>query len=135
MSINDTAQKIKLFSGSEKGRGIYYILLITLVAISSFGLGRLSKISQDTGQVSIVYPAGNQVANVVQSVPKAGLPAKASATAGDIGSNSFVASNKGSKYYPIGCSAASSLKEDNKVYFSSEMEAQKAGYTKSISCK
>lgn len=119
MSINDTGPKIKL----------YYILLIVLVAFSSFGLGRLSQTTQNDGQVSIIYPAGDQVANTIQASPK---PAP---KAGDMGSNSFVASNKGSKYYPISCSAADSLKEENKVYFSTETEAQTAGYTKSSSCK
>lgn len=47
----------------------------------------------------------------------------------------FVASKIGKKYYPISCKAAESLSEKNKVYFKTEMEAQRAGYSLSERCK
>jgi hypothetical protein len=136
MSINDSLLKIKQFSDSGKGKAIYYILLIILVAGSSFGLGRLSKISQSEGQVSIIYPGGNQAANAAQSVSKTiSNPApKVGETSLPAGSNGFVASSKGKKYYPVDCSAAGSLKESNKVFFSTEAAAKSAGYTRSSSC-
>jgi hypothetical protein len=49
-------------------------------------------------------------------------------------SGQFVASSQGKKYYPINCTAAQSLSEKNKIYFTSEAEAQAKGYTKSSSC-
>ncbi len=41
----------------------------------------------------------------------------------------FVASKSGTKYHPIeGCSFADRIKPENKIYFSTEKEAQAAGY-------
>lgn len=49
----------------------------------------------------------------------------------------YVASSRGSKYYPILCKAVDSIKETNKIYFSSEQEAQQQGYSRTTSkqCK
>jgi hypothetical protein len=46
----------------------------------------------------------------------------------------FVASKRGKYYYPVDCSLANSLKEENKIYFSSEEEAQKQGYIFNSRC-
>ena len=43
------------------------------------------------------------------------------------------ASIKGSKYYFSNCK--SSIKEENKIYFKGEIEAQNAGYSLSKTCK
>lgn len=53
----------------------------------------------------------------------------AEAQKGDI-----VASSRGSKYYYVYCSGAKSLSEANKIYFSSEEEAEANGYSLSASC-
>ncbi|MBM3228205.1 S1 RNA-binding domain-containing protein [Candidatus Peribacteria bacterium] len=41
----------------------------------------------------------------------------------------FVASKTGKKYYPAGSAAAEKIKEENRVIFATEEEAQKAGYS------
>jgi hypothetical protein len=46
----------------------------------------------------------------------------------------FVASRRGSKYYPADCPAAASLSSKNRIGFSSEEEAKAAGYTRTASC-
>ena len=135
MSINDKLQKIKQFLDGDKGRAFYVALLMVLVASSSFGLGRLSKMAQNSKPVVIEYEAQSLVANASQGAYKAsekgiGLPAQAENSPTGL----FVASKKGKKYYPINCSAGSSLKEDNKIFFQTEAEAEAAGYTQSSSC-
>ena len=133
MSINDKFQKIKLFMEGEKGKGIYVILLIVLVAGSSFGLGRLSNKDGSQEPIKIIFPDGNSLsANTYQSAQNS--PQKTSPSVANSAPKAYVASQKGKKYYPINCSAASNLKEDNKVFFSTETEAESAGYTKSSSC-
>jgi len=47
----------------------------------------------------------------------------------------FVASKQGKKYFPLGCGTAKSIKEENKVFFGSEAEAEQAGYERSLTCK
>ncbi len=61
--------------------------------------------------------------------------AKASAPAADTGelpedtsATGFVASKTGKKYYPAGSSAGQKIKEENRVEFATEEEAQGAGY-------
>ncbi|MFH0830757.1 MAG: hypothetical protein V1895_01725 [Parcubacteria group bacterium] len=47
----------------------------------------------------------------------------------DAPKQNFVASSSGTKYHPIeGCSFADRIKPENKIYFSTEQEAQAAGY-------
>jgi hypothetical protein len=48
---------------------------------------------------------------------------------------SFVASKTGTKYYPAGCGGISRIKEENKVYFTTEKDAQDKGYTRTDTCK
>jgi hypothetical protein len=130
--ISDTIQKIKSFSEGDRGKAVYMILIIILVAGSSFGLGRLSQFGGNSGPIKIIYPEGGFPASAASS---ASNPAyKAPTRAGNSSQGSFVASKKGKKYYPVNCPAAGSLKEDNKVFFNTEAEAQAAGYSKSSSC-
>jgi len=46
----------------------------------------------------------------------------------------YVASNRGKMYYPIDCSAGNSLKQENKIYFKTSLEAEAAGYKRSAAC-
>lgn len=43
MSINDSMEKIKQFMISEMGKDILIVMIIVLVGLGSFQLGRLSK--------------------------------------------------------------------------------------------
>ncbi len=47
----------------------------------------------------------------------------------------FVASSRGKKYYPVGCSAVKTLSQTNLVYFKDQAEAEAKGYSLSTSCK
>lgn len=47
---------------------------------------------------------------------------------------SYVASSRGKYYYPIDCSLANSLKEENKIYFKSKEEAESSGYIYNTRC-
>ena len=42
----------------------------------------------------------------------------------------FVASQRGKKYYPVGSSAGEQLIPENRIYFKTAEEAEKAGYVK-----
>jgi len=47
---------------------------------------------------------------------------------------SYVASSRGKYYYPINCSLANTLKEENKIYFKSKEEAESRGYIYNTRC-
>lgn len=53
----------------------------------------------------------------------------------NLSDNRFVASKRGKYYYPVSCSLANNLKEENKIYFPSEEEAQKQGYIFNSRCE
>jgi hypothetical protein len=47
----------------------------------------------------------------------------------------FVASVSGTKYYPVDCGSVSRIKEENRVYFVTDEEAQAAGLDRTTACK
>jgi hypothetical protein len=140
--------KIKAFIESEKGKDILIILILILVGLGSFELGRLSR--EAPVGLKIEYPANfNEGALIItppletnvlkglntaaaapvkttskQEVKPASTPAK-----------NFFASSRGKKYYPVTCSAGKTIKLENRVYFTTALEAEKAGYTLSASCE
>ncbi|MEO5635369.1 MAG: hypothetical protein ABIS26_02435 [Candidatus Paceibacterota bacterium] len=145
-------EKIKYFLISEKGKNILLVAIIILVGTGSFALGKLSNdsssgikieyppalsetnstsgnISQSTSETSANkilkgVSSSQNLANVVTATQATSIPSL----------KSFFASNRGSKYYPSGCSAGKTIKMENRVYFSTRAEATAAGYTLSSSC-
>ena len=47
----------------------------------------------------------------------------------------IVASVNGIRYYYLHCSGVGRIRDENRVYFASEKEAEEAGYTLAINCK
>jgi hypothetical protein len=120
---------IKLYKDCEKD--IILAIIIILVAFSSFGLGRLSKIKESRTPITIDLPADG-LTSTVQQVQQGesldaiqGLPLE----------KTFVASKNGAKYHYPWCAGAQSIKEENKIWFSSKEEAEKAGYAPASNCK
>ncbi|MCX6731907.1 MAG: hypothetical protein NTX55_02905 [Candidatus Parcubacteria bacterium] len=98
--------------------------VIILVALISFGLGRLSKIGESRVPITIENLTGAvQQGESLDSIQ--GLPLE----------KTFVASKNGTKYHYPWCSGAQSIKEENKIWFSTAEEAQKAGYSPASNCK
>lgn len=127
MSIDDKLEKIKLFVRSDTGRDIYLVLVIILVGTASFGLGRLSKTTPEAqNEVKIVQTgdSGSQVSNQLYKQDSQPSPESP---------GTIFASKNGTKYYLPGCS--SRVKEENKIFFKTEEEAQAFGYTRSATCK
>ncbi len=132
-------QKIKAFIESEKGKDILIVIIVILVGLSSFELGRLSKGGESSG-ITIEYTdqAGNQSASVISALEHSNIlqndKMSKNNNSTSAGKN-FFASSKGSKYYSLGCSAGKSLKQENRIYFATKEEAEKAGYELSSSCR
>lgn len=124
-------EKIKLFIESDRGKDILTVIIVILVGLGSFGLGRLSK-NNPAGGLKIEYrdqgASGITTTEFNQNTP---LIKKESI---DTTGKNFFASSRGTKYYPLGCSAGKTIKQENRVYFDTALEAEKAGYTLSTSC-
>lgn len=125
-------EKIKLFVDSDKGRDILTVLIVILVGLASFGLGRLSKSNPEAG-IKIEYQVP-QESNVISSTNGTSSALLSTKTITKVG-EAFFASKRGSKYYSIGCSGGKTIKQENRIYFSTEEEAERAGYELSSTCK
>jgi hypothetical protein len=117
-------EKIKSFIESEKGKDLMIVLVVILVGIISFYLGRLSTEEAKDGLKIDTNPSNEQIS------PNLSISERINKNS----QGSYFASSRGKKYYPIGCSAGKSLKEENRIYFETANEAEKAGYTLSSSC-
>ncbi|OGI92700.1 hypothetical protein A2933_00060 [Candidatus Nomurabacteria bacterium RIFCSPLOWO2_01_FULL_46_18] len=122
-------EKIKAWLLTDRGKDIVTIIIVVLVGLGSFELGRLSKESDSSG-IKIEYP--NQEANVLSASEKQvvtkfnQLPS--------VG-KTFFASSRGQKYYSIGCTGGKTIKQENRIYFTTAEEAERAGYELSSTCK
>lgn len=124
-------EKIKQFFNetiqSEKGKDILIVIIVILVGLGSFELGRLSKEATSEGiKIEYLDSKDNQEANVVSAQVVSKNDSSSSKT--------FFASSRGSKYYTISCSAGKTIKQENRIYFTTGEEAEMAGYTLSSSC-
>lgn len=125
-------EKIKYFLESEQGKNVLTVLILILVGIGSFELGRLSK-SGGNGGIKIEY--SDQAANALYAAPAASSTAQAAQTGQGASKGAYFASSRGSKYYPADCAAGQNIKEANKVWFETREDAERAGYELSTSCK
>lgn len=117
---------------SDRGKDILVIIIIILVGLGSFGLGRLSKNNVTSG-IKIEYPKQKtQEASAINSLYENSFSLEKSQKST---SKNFFGSNKGSKYYSLSCSGGKTIKEKNRVYFNTSSGAEKAGYELSNSCK
>ena len=93
------------------------VIIVFLVAIASFGLGRLSALEEARPPISITQApsAANQ-----QAMAPGGL---------------LVAARSGSVYYYPWCTGASKILLQNQRWFQSEDAARKAGYAPAKNCK
>ena len=98
-------------------------LVIILVASLSFGIGRLSVVSQREG-IKIEYDQ-SLITNTAAVVN-----APVGNSAGEV-----VASKNGSKYHYQYCSGAKQIAEKNKIVFASPTAAEAAGYVLASNCK
>lgn len=147
MSIKEKLKKIKGWQekwwSPEKllERNSFVGLVVFLVALSSFALGRLSAIEANKSPVRILFPKDgdeNITASAVlfenskkeEILPPQPLPVANTNTQG-----AYVASKSGTKYHLPWCSGAKRIKEENKIWFASKEEAEAKGYTPAANCK
>lgn len=138
MSIKDFNEKIKSFLlktkentyNEEKGllikNDLFVIILIFLVGLASFGLGKLSSLERKKVPISILNNQEKTYASVLESLDT------------DRNQNGekaiIVASKTGKKYYYSWCSGVNRIKEENKIWFNSTEEARARGLTPASGC-
>jgi hypothetical protein len=115
VSIQELIGKIKATLDRRVGEWGIPVIVI-LVGLASFGLGRLSALEGAKPVVSV----GNASAAAAPAIAVGGL---------------IVASRTGSSYHYPWCAGADTIKEGNKVWFKDEAAAQKAGYKPAQNCR
>jgi hypothetical protein len=108
-------------------------LIIILVGLTAFGLGRLSAMGGEGSGVVVRMPLPQTQAATVQSAAAVDAASRHTAAMGE-DTQQFVASKSGSKYYLPSCPGAARIKQENRVYFASAAEARAAGYTPAANC-
>ncbi len=142
MEPNASGSKLERFLGSR-----YFVAVcIVLVALISFGLGRVSGLQAKREPVRVTREGSN---NSSPTLPSARMnrsdglqQGKGVGQAAAVGANSnasanvgqVVASKNGTKYHLPTCSGAKQIAEKNKITFASVEEARKAGYTPASNC-
>ena len=116
---------------ARRGGGeLYLAAVIVLVAVISFGLGRLSKIREEKTPITIENVKENTQIGESKPLSTSNVD-KTNSTSSKI----FVASRNGKKYYYAWCESANVIKEQNRIWFSTQAEAEKAGYQPAANCK
>ena len=114
--VQDIWLKVKL-AGEAVVAEWGLVLVVLLVAVSSFGLGRLSATEASKSAISIgqatleAEPKGMAIGGLVE------------------------ASRTGTVYYFPWCGGATSIKPENQVWFKTEDAAKAAGYMAAKNCK
>jgi len=109
--LTNIKEKIK-----SRENEIFFLAIIVLLGVTAVGALRLFLLTPEKPPIVIQENAFSVI------VPEGG---------GDV---SFVASKNGTKYYPPNCKAADRIKEENRIYFASAINAQKAGFERTVSC-
>jgi len=106
----------------ERESDITLTIGIVLVALISFGIGRLTAPQINNEPIVIEGPT----ASIEQSVSEISQPTNKETTE----QGRFVGSVNSNKYHWPDCSFGKRIAEQNQVWFSSEAEAQTAGYAR-----
>lgn len=108
-------------------------LIIFLIGMASFGLGRLSVVLPQKEPIRLEDPGFSQEKQEEQQKEQqeqaADVPGPTALKNG-----AFVASKSGSVYYAVWCSGVSRIREENKVWFQTKEEAKAQGYRPAKNC-
>ncbi|HMO77758.1 MAG TPA: Ada metal-binding domain-containing protein [Candidatus Paceibacterota bacterium] len=116
---------------------VFYSLLIVLVAIVSFCLGRLSLIPDTpvTNRVEIKQPkTAPETKTPLTLDTESKAPFTTSNSSSGATNGTVVGSRSGSKYHLPSCPGAKQIKAENLINFSSREAAEAAGYKPAANC-
>lgn len=113
----------------DKCKGEWFTaLVLVLVALIAFGLGRLSQLEQPKFPIQIKNDKNAGTASASESISN-------NTTTQNTKSGQVVGSKQGSKYHFPWCSGAKRIKAENLVTFATIEEAKAAGYEPAANCE
>jgi uncharacterized protein YdeI (BOF family) len=115
----------------DKQSDLFIIITIILVTLISFGIGRLTTPKTEPIQIKNLEKASVEDISGEQS-----SSAASDAAAEDKGNyqGQVVGSKNSDKYHLPDCPGAKQISEQNKIWFNSTAEAEKAGYKPASNC-
>ncbi len=123
-------EKLKSFLLNDQ---IFFAIIVVLVGIASFLLGRASVLENAPNTAAVkttTLPVVTMEEAPAREVPVAQGTVKVEAFA----TGTLVGSKSGTKYHLPTCPGAKQIKEENKVYFKDNKEAEAAGYKPAANC-
>ena len=132
MSIVDNWKKIKGKMNFEHilDRNTFLAIFMVLIAIISFGLGRLSGLETVNKNIEIEFPKGQEASAFLGTFATTTPKAPITKTSGN-----YLASKNGTKYYLPTCASSKRISSKNKIWFDTKSEAESAGYSPAENCK
>ena len=122
-------------------RDAVFVVILILVFISAYNIGRIKAIDSSRPEIKIMSSSGNiidrQKAVITdETTEQTPAPKESPKPALDFNSVEVVASKKSKSgvYHFPWCPGAAQIKDENKLKFTNEIEAQAAGYTLAGNC-
>ena len=131
--VNNYLQKVKFWILENKS-DLYVAVLIFLVSIASFGLGRLSLLWPKKESIRVEQGSSYRGSTPV-NVNENQILKTASVGSGSLTKGKYVASKNGTAYHFPWCAGALKIKEENKIWFETKEDATKAGYKPAGNCE
>ena len=122
-------ESVKLWI-AENTSDIYVAVLIFLVSVANFGLGRLSILWPSKQPITI--PDGESA--VVPAPHNTSSQASAASAVTPPTPGKYVASKSGKSYHFPWCPGATNINEQNKTWFQTKEAAEQAGYKPAANC-
>ncbi|MFA6158073.1 MAG: hypothetical protein WC763_00390 [Candidatus Paceibacterota bacterium] len=137
MSISHILIKIKAFAHILDRRDVWACSCIVLAGAGGYMAGRIDPLRPPAVPVRIEMGQGIQFratssAASVKSASKDPVPVTSTSSAK---TGKYVASKTGTKYHLPTCAGARTISNDNKIWFTTKEEAEKAGYAPAGNCK
>jgi hypothetical protein len=138
INISDNPEKGNP-STKLRASSLFIPILVILVAIGAFGLGKLTKIEQTRLPVTIQYATSSPQATSA-TPPQLGGKQKGDTITEPVTSSTtarrvYVAARGGTVYYLPSCAGVNRIAEKNKIWFETKAEAERLGYKPAQNCK
>lgn len=138
MIIANYYEKVKQWIRENK-TDLFVAAVIFFVGLASFGLGRLSVLWPEKEPITIENYESALQPGSGQGIKSYGttVTPEGNANSESVIPNSrgrYVASKSGTRYHFPWCSGAQRIKEENKIWFQTKEEAEKAGYKPALNC-
>lgn len=111
---------------------LFTVVLILLVGIASFGLGRLSVITEEATPTAATVVKSRTISE--ETTRRSAEMATSTTASLPPTTGTYVASRNGTKYHLLTCPGAKQMSEQNKIYFNTKEEAASAGYQPAANC-